>query len=233
MTARVLLLTEDSAKDAHATLEALLRKLLQSVQRHDALRVRVDPPSAQAARGAHRNEWKARGKPHVTAMLRELATHIAQEDKFAVFHVDADATWTDGRRRVPQNLALFEHRVRQPLRLLLAGKNAAAIARLFVLHPHYSIEAWLYQNDREALRILAETPCSHGCRAKVEAWKAERALLDEVEKPKDTTPCLRDRHNLALTNGLPIDDVLAAEKSLHEARDHLAASTELCAALEA
>ena len=115
----------------------------------------------------------------------------------------------------------------------MAGKNPAAIARLFVLHPHYSIEAWLYQNDREALRILSETPCSHRCREKVEAWKADRALLDEVEKPKDTTPCLRDRHNLALTQGFPLDEVLAAEKSLHDAREHLSANVELCAAIGA
>lgn len=236
MTVRVLLLTEDSGSEAHATLEAILRKLLQHVVQHDSRKVAVEAPHASLTKAAHANKWKSRSgadEPAIRALVRAIATRLEQARSFVVFHVDGDCTWN--ARASSENRRAFEHIVRQRVRALLQAKKGSSehIARLFVLHPHYSIEAWLYQNDREALRILAEPPCSHGCRAKVEAWKADRALLDEIERPKDTTPCLRDRHNLTLTRGLPIDDVLSTEKSLHEAREHLAANAELCAALEA
>ena len=106
----------------------------------------------------------------------------------------------------------------------------AALARLVLVMPFWSIEAWCYQNTDVAIRLCHE----HHSGADVslfQRWQQDRTALDDVPKPKDTA-CLRDRHNRELSSqGFPADDVYLAGTSFAAAVDALASIPDLRAAL--
>ena len=86
------------------------------------------------------------------------------------------------------------------------------MARLLECVPFYSIEAWLYQSTDAAL-ALCRSNYQGADASTFSKWAENRALLDEVLKPKDRT-CLRDKHNEELADGLPVREVLQAGRSL-------------------
>ncbi|MFZ6177988.1 hypothetical protein [Nannocystis pusilla] len=106
------------------------------------------------------------------------------------------------------------------------------LSKLFLLVPFYSIESWLYQNAVTATRLCRQnTACRGRCVAQLEAWEADRGLLDEVDKPKNRL-CIRDRHNAELAGaGYPLAAVIAAEKSLHDALTSMRGCVALTTAL--
>jgi hypothetical protein len=111
------------------------------------------------------------------------------------------------------------------------GEHAERLARLRLLVPFYSIEAWLYQNTREAARLCDEDGCKQ-CKPTLEAWARERASLDNVSRPKEKL-CLRDKYNTRLAAaGFPADEVFAADASFTKAVTELLDCAELMSALE-
>ncbi len=95
------------------------------------------------------------------------------------------------------------------------------------------VEAWLLQNTVDAARICSE---EHGEPAHLDAFerfRADRALLDEIVKPKEAT-CLGSKHNRALTDqGFPAREVEAVGKSFHASVEALRGCSDLVAALGA
>ena len=239
----VLVLSEDSSKDAHDTLVAVIKKMFQliepSCQTH---RIAFEPTPEAHISVVRANAWKSTSRAshqEQVALRRTIATKLGENDGFVLFHVDGDRTWAD--RHQSENRAKFQKLVIDPVRLLLmqlepSGKLSAddvdrRITRLCPLMPFYSIEAWLYQNIARAMRICRD---QYGGRdlARFEEWQADRGLLDEVPQPKDGV-CLAAKHNRELaTQAFPHEVVHEVGKSFTHAVNTLRACHGLQAALE-
>jgi hypothetical protein len=240
----ILLLTEDSAKEAHDTLASLAKRMLQIiVPRCGTHRIEIKPANDEAKRAMHANLWKSdkpRDHRKLTDLRRTIATKISEADPpgFVFFHADGDRSWS--LRATSENRQKFSDRIRHGVEQLVVSalerkaaleEREATMARLHLLMPFYSIESWLYQNGRAAIAICH---AEHGGQdaERFEAWESDRGALDEVEKPKEQT-CLGSRHNLRLAKeSFPTDAVYEAKKSFEEAVDGLFKCSELVAALE-
>ena len=219
--ARVLVLTEDGSATAVGTVQSLLRHLLVQVARTaDLDRVDLAPiPESRARKVLPGNVWKSAKKtagPGVVDLAQRIATRLVLDDGFVVQHLDGDRVW--GERGTSENVLAFQNvisrRVRANLRhseKLDATEIDAHMRRLLVLVPFWCIEAWLFQNTLDARTHCSHT--GHQCSQRLDAWAADRTLLDEVPTPKDLL-CFGTRHNLALAGPLfPSDELLAAGKS--------------------
>jgi hypothetical protein len=114
--------------------------------------------------------------------------------------------------------------------LPLTPERAAEVTkRLFVMHPCYSVEAWLYQ----ATDVLAE--CCAKSHQKTEhqrliaGWAEDRTLLDEIERIKDgeLSGCVGDQRNELLAAAFPADQVFLAQRSWTEFVEQLRLSEAL------
>lgn len=233
-TLRVLVLTEDSSKQAIPALQQLLRaafKLL--VPGHDSRLLKVEPlPSNESAiRACHANEWKNRRSPHLPRLLGHIASHLAQDATLVAFHVDSDTTWS--RRSESENRTKFLTIIREGVKKVLCGaaqnpiaprrpkylseaEADRALGRLVVMHPCYSVEGWLYQAVDEVLTRCRARHSSDEHRRVIESWRSDRTLLDEVLRPKELLDCLGAFHNEALAANFPSQEVLAAKRSWAE-----------------
>lgn len=131
-----------------------------------------------------------------------------------------DEISTAVRRLVKDDLAKKERQ----------GEEDAIMSRLCLLSPYYSIEAWLYQNTYVAKALCHK---HYGGRdvELFEKWEANRALLDDVKRPKEET-CLRAKHNRELAElNFPAEPVYYAAASFTESVNRLMACAALCAAL--
>lgn len=240
----VMVLTEDAAKDAYDTVRALAREMLKllvpSVQTD---RISFKPLEDENARRAmHANLWKSTrplDQPSIRLLIRTIITELLKQDGFVLYHIDGDRPWAE--HASSDNVHQFHERMLRPiqdgLRYALGKQQPSEstlierIKRLRLLVPFYSIEAWLYQNTREAIRLCAEEGCGQ-CPPRLEAWKLSRASLDEVPQPKETL-CLRDRYNAHLAHsGFPSIEVFEAGASFSDAVTNLLDCTELLDALE-
>ena len=152
---------------------------------------------------------------------------------FVFFHVDGDVPWSRARAGT-NHRKWHELVVDRVVRHVRAKKSEAetlaARQRILLLGPHYSIEAWLYQNTVESTRACRDQHRAAHVRT-LEAHLADRAGLDEVMQPKAHF-CLQDRHNLALAEKrFPIEDVEAAGASFAASLDGLRACADLVSAL--
>lgn len=239
--ASLLLLTEDSGRDAHATHEALVRSMLRLIAPgHDASAIAIEPAN-DAQRDAMRgNIWdstKADDRPRKIALVRSIATRLCESNLHVVlFHYDGDRRWSD--RDTCARHATFEKHVVTPItqhpKFLerTPEQRARALARLITIVPFYSVEAWLYQNTPVAIGLCNK---HHGGQhaATFARWAADPGALDEERKPKDAA-CLSDKFNLALaTERFPAEDVVAVGKSFHAAVERLRGSADLVALLAA
>jgi hypothetical protein len=243
----VLLLTEDGSPRADEVLRLLLVKLLGhlapgAVTRDDA--TWWEPASADARDIVQANSWKNPRRRDRIRFLQYIAAKLTQEQGFVFFHVDGDRAY--GERATSENLQKFETLIREPVKIILerppaqrrerrrlasdssAGDIRHQLDKLILLMPFYSIETWLFQNTDVASRLCPGTPrCRHGCAEKLAAWRRERGALDEVIRPK-LELCLGARHNIALVKErYPLDEVLEAKKSLHDALDALRSCSAL------
>lgn len=240
-----LVLGEDSADDAQATLVALARKLLRLVDPYyDEQHVRFEPPEGTSVRAALRgNLWKSK-EPRDYAKRRELVGYIATkllegERAFVLYHIDGDRPWKE--RESGENAAKFrdfimtdvrqfiEHRLRQ------SGRDAGEISlsQLLLLLPYYSIEAWLFQNAQTGRRLCQENEACGGKHVELfDGWEKDRTVLDDEVKPKELV-CFRSKHNRDLASGLDVDAVYYAERSLYATVEELMASAPLVRALAA
>ena len=237
--ATLLLLTEDSGKDAPATHEALVRSMLRVIAPgHDAKAIAIEPANdgqREAMRGNGWDSTKAEDRRRQIALVRSIATRLCESNLHVVlFHYDGDQPWSE-RTPCPRH-AVFARRIVAPVAQLIVNRTAAqrerALARLITIVPFYSVESWLYQNTEVAQRLCVK---HHGGRHvdTFARWASDRGALDEQHKPKDTS-CLSDKFNLALaTERFPAKDVCAVEKSFHAAIERLRASVDLMGLLEA
>lgn len=236
----ILLLTEDSGADAPQVLRALTERTLRLVAPGtDMDRVALVPAEAPARQAMRFNGWKARdGEGHKkrTELARALATQLARQDRaaFVFFHVDGDRPWSESQRgALSENVNAFERQVLPGVRLLLEQHGQVErLDRLFLIVPFYSVEAWLYQNTDELVRLYARHHPGHADLATLEAWRAQPGDLDEVPQVKRRL-IVRDQHNLQLAQVFPARRAHEVEKSYHRLVEQLRASAPLISALDA
>jgi hypothetical protein len=246
----VLLLTEDSGTKSFETLRSVARELLKQadeyVQTH---RISFEPLRNELALQAiHANIWKstkARDRPKQVELIRTIATQVMLEDGWVLFHFDGDRTWA--ARETSENMEKFQKQVWERVRELVGSTLAksqsgstlqeaeararARMARLKTVVPFYSMEAWLFQNTREAVRLCQEHYQGRDV-SKFQEWAQDRTALDEVDQPKKKT-CLGAAHNhdLASNGGFPAREVRAAGKSFAATVESLLQDAELREAL--
>jgi hypothetical protein len=94
----------------------------------------------------------------------------------------------------------------------------AATRRLFVMHPCYSVEAWLYQSTPELAEICRSIHERADHQELIRQWSVDRSALDEVEAPKDgvLNRCVGALHNERLATAFPSSEVEAAQRSWSE-----------------
>lgn len=252
--ARILVLTEDSGKQAQPTLQKLLKESLKLVVEGVDLnpaRVRIEPlPENERARQAvSANQWKEQPPTRETILLLGLiAARLLEPAGFVVFHFDTDRVWTE--RHASENRQKFEEIIcdgvrrilrgeaRQPVNprprpMLTAEQIETALGRLIILSPCYSIESWLYQATKELHAYCQDRHKSEEHVQRIESWSADRTLLDDVSRPKhEALPCVADHHNEELASAFPAEDVWLAERSFHESVERLRACPALLEALE-
>ncbi len=239
--ARVLVLSEDDARDAVPTVQALLRHMMRQVEPEANLdRVALDPlPDSLASTVVAGNVWKsAKGTANagIVDLVQRLARHLVLADGFVVHHVDGDRVWAE--RATSENVAKYQavivRRVREQVRVWTAKQKRgvevdARMGRLLVLMPFWCIEAWLFQNGVEARRRCPDP--MHECRPRLDAWSAAPDLLDEEQTTKERL-CFKSRHNLALaSDAFPAESVAAIGKSYAAAIEALRACAPLVEAL--
>lgn len=253
MSATILVLSEDGAENAGDTVKNLTVHILRLIAgpgweaQQRISQVRLEPPASPAVRRTVRAQlWKSKN-PRDYRDQTELSAYIADRlvarDSFVVFHIDGDCRWTERpgpalaqfdqflQRRV---LPIIQHRLgsASPRRgVAPATPPLVDVAdRLLLMVPYYSIESWLYQHTREAIRMCEQ----HHRGAHVELfqeWRHDRALLDEVYQPKEAV-CLSDQHNLELSgSGFPADEVWGAGTSFAETVGRFLSCAALCRAL--
>lgn len=233
-TIRVLVLTEDSGKQAIPVIQVLVRSAFRLLAlSHDPRRITIHPlPSNEGAiRACHANRWKDPRSPERPRLLALIAGHLLQDGGVVVFHVDSDTTWTS--RSTSENRQKFEAIIRRGVKAVLCGsapnpiarrpvkyldatEAEAALGRLVVMHPCYSIESWLYQAVDDVLARCRAKHANEDHQRQIESWRSNRALLDEVSRPKEMLDCVADRHNDDLAALFPAADVHAAMRSWAE-----------------
>ena len=239
-----MVLTEDSGAGAYDTVRALAKEMLKllvpGVRTH---RVHFTPLADENARRAmHANLWKSTNRldqPNIRLLVRSIITELLKPDGFVLYHIDGDRPWSE--HESSENERAFTSRMLPPIKagvrdFLQKQPHAAAepgerMKRLRLLVPFYSIEAWLYQNAREARRLCEEEGCKQ-CAVKLADWEMDRASLDEIPRPKGAL-CFQDKHNAHLaSSGFPARDVYDAGASFARTVDGLLECDELTTALE-
>jgi hypothetical protein len=240
----IQVLTHDTGKHAHDTMVALCKKMLQLVEPAcQTQRIEFEPAREAARHVVNANRWKG-GKKHRERvdLLKTIATKIGERNGFVFFHVDGDCAWsrrdaTDAREKQLETL------IRQPLRALLLASGVRGqpmsgpevenlLARMQLLIPFYSVEAWLYQNIDVAIALCQ---AHHGGKDadRFASWRERRHELDELERPKQQL-CLQDRHNKELAEtAYPARAVYELGASFAATVDSLRACGALCLALRA
>ena len=124
----VLVLSEDGAKDAYETVVALAKKLFRAVDEQcQTHKIGFDSPGEEIRLAARRNTWKGTDSQHDrprVALVREIATTVAQENSHVLFHIDGDRTW--GNRSSSENrfaACLDQMRASDPLVADLAATH--------------------------------------------------------------------------------------------------------------
>ena len=146
------------------------------------------------------------------------------------FYAMAVARFSSPHRRKSENI---EKLCTMLLPMVDKVVSAQARSRLLLALPHYSIEAWLYQNLDHIESIAISHPKREALLALVAAWRADRSTLDAVERPKDRCP-LGDSVNLDLAaRSWPAKEAYAAGASYAASLDAWRTCADLLAALQA
>ncbi|MFS8070928.1 MAG: hypothetical protein ACMG6S_31560 [Byssovorax sp.] len=237
----LLVLTEDGAATGHATIVAIVKRMLQLVvPDYQTHRIGFEPKDERAQGAVQGTGWKDETPKHYAELnlaLRTIATKLGREDGFVLFHIDGDRPWS--RRDSSENVAKFETIVVARVRQLLRGRPGgtpedaeARLRRLFPIVPFYSIEAWLFQHTEVAVRLCRERHKGRDI-GTFESWKRDRTAIDEVVKPKDSV-CLGSAHNLECAgSGYPAQEVFEAGRSYAICVERLRACVELNELLDA
>jgi hypothetical protein len=239
----ILVLSEDSSSEAYDTVCALAKEMLKllvpGVQTDRVgFKPREDENARQALKGSYWKSQNSLDQPALRLLIRTIATELLKPDGFVLYHIDGDQIWSE--RASSENEREFRKRILQPVQAALHQALSKQprpettaekrIKRLRLLMPFYSIEAWLYQNTREALRLCMEEGCKL-CQPKLAKWEQSRASLDEEWQPKKAL-CLRGKYNSHLASGFPASAVYEAGASFTHAMMDLLDCDELTAKLE-
>jgi hypothetical protein len=254
--ARILLLTEDTGNQAQPTVQKILKEALKLVMPGADLnpaRIRIEPllDNERALQAVSRNNWKEHPPTRDTIILREaIAARLLEPAGFVIFHFDTDRVWAE--RHKSENRDKFKVIIREGVRRILRGEAPlpfpqrprpiltpeqieAALERLLVLSPCYTMESWLYQATKETLAYCREEHDSNEHAQRIESWAKDRTLLDEVLQPKDNKKegltCVGDKHNAELAKSFPAEEVWHAKRSFFESVERLRACTALVEAL--
>jgi hypothetical protein len=223
----VLLCTEDSGGQAHATLAALVGAMLRLVDSEcDADLIAILPADEEARLalgGRKARAWTAEGHRNRLRLAAKIADQVArdQPDGFVAFHFDGDRPWS----KEPGDLRDYEKIRRIVIDRLAEPRRGdrtyppERIERLLLVAPYWSIEAWLYQNTPVAKRICVREHPRGRHRNQFASWEHDRASLDEVEKPKERC-CLGAKHNQELA------ETSFPARAVHEAGASFAATVE-------
>lgn len=237
----ILLLSEDGSEGARPTLKALVKKMMRLVDEHCLTNeLRFDEGDDAATTIARGNRWKSTNPKHrrdIIALRRTLATKVTEQPPgFVLFHVDGDRSWSE--RALSENRAKFDKIIVDKVREVLVHDHPdwtsaeldRCMARLVVLVPFYSIEAWLYQNIKRARELCRIHHGGHHFQ-QFDDWERDRAALDEIVKPKDVG-CLQSKYNRDLAeSAFPHREAHAAGASFRAAVEALRACQDLCDAL--
>jgi hypothetical protein len=239
----LLVITEDSGADGHATILAVVKRMLRLVvPDYQTHLLGFEPKDPQAQAALQGTGWKNKSKdPKAqfdrTMALRTIATKLGRKDGFVLFHIDGDRTWSE--RKSSENVELFKERVIEIVRTILIHLLPCSVQdaelklrRLLPVIPFYSIESWLFQHTDVAIGLLSDR--YHGRDvAKFELWASDRTALDDVKKPKEEV-CFSDVHNLDCAGpGYPAQAVFDADSSYAACVRSLQACTELRVLLDA
>jgi hypothetical protein len=240
----ILLLTEDTGGDAFETVKAVAHKLLFAVDGAiDISRIEFSEAdeAARVGMGFHRYRSKnPRDNRYKVDLAQSIATRLLRGDldPFVFVHVDGDRKWEERGQEPDEPLCTnkrdFQRDVLPRVQALLeqARRSEQSVRIRFVV-PFWSIEAWLYQNTREARKICDEhAPRYERDRDIFDGWEREPRALDEFVQPKERGPSFHDKFNRQLAASLPGAKVRAVGKSFAHTIEHLASSDELRAALE-
>jgi hypothetical protein len=247
----VLLLTEDKGgfKTLHQMVKELLKQVDEHVRTHEK-KITFEPVrSREVLEVVQANNWKSKGARYLRSrvdLITLIAIQLELPHGWVFFHFDGDRRWS--ARDSSENRQKFEELIRGPVRLKiqervverkreLASRTEEVkryaeerMSRLKMVVPFYSMEAWLFQNTREAIRLCEER---YGGRdiGRFQAWAEDRTALDEVPRPKEAV-CLGAIHNLELaTQGFPAREVRAAGSSFAAVVEALTEDSELREAL--
>jgi hypothetical protein len=257
----IVLLTEDGAKYAHETLEAIARGMLPLVEARCRMN-RIDfPKPSQILRGVmHGNQWRSRNpkdtglRSRIVLFGRFVAEKLleghtrpdAEAPGFVFFHFDGDHAWQDRHLTRDEKVADLQDFLRRQVIPAIDG----ALHRQRETDSKVDVEA-----GRKAalLRLRRLTPfysieawlfqntaearrlCSRTCGKHVnelEVWEADRGMLDEFDKPKEALPCIKTQDHVALaSHSFPARAVDALGKSYAAAVDNLRRCRDLRVAL--
>lgn len=236
----VLLLTEDSGERAFATFEALARKILHLLgEPCDLSRVVFERADERGRAAMGFNAYKStspRDHGKQLDLANAIATRLLRGDEVFVFvHVDGDRRWSERGPTPPlcDNQRLFEANVLRRVRAQLEQRGQLErLERLLYVLPFWSVEAWLYQNTAEALKICAEhDPRHERDLSRFQNWAAEPAAIDEVERPKHAAQTFQDRYNARLARSFPAGKAYSLGLSFAYTVDRMKASAPLTEAL--
>ncbi|HEX5744691.1 MAG TPA: hypothetical protein VFZ09_00530 [Archangium sp.] len=230
-------------------VKEILKQVDEHVETHETKIVFEPLRSKDVLEVVQANNWKSKGARYHrsrTDLITLIAIQLELHNGWVFFHFDGDRPWA--ARDSSENRQKFKELIWEPVRLKiqerLVGRKPelatrteevkkyadARMARLKTVVPFYSIEAWLFQNTREAIRLCKER---YGGRdvEQFNAWAQDRTMLDEVLKPKEAV-CLGAVHNLELAStGFPAREVRAAGRSFTAIVEALSQDSELREAL--
>lgn len=207
----VLVLTEDTGDNAHDTVCAVVEKVLFLLEPGlDRQKLAFGKATERARAGMGFNCYKsASGRDHdkKVDLAQAIARHLLVTDRDAIIfvHIDADGPWsTRDEIHLCANARRFsEEIVRRVAAILEQQQQPHRLDQIALLVPFWTLESWLYQNTREALRICQEYPQYRGEAAHFELWQQRPHLLDEHVRPKDTVR-FGSKYNLRLASeGFP------------------------------
>lgn len=230
---RTLVLTEDSGADAHDVIRGVLRCMFCLIDgQTQTQQINFEPANARAKAVMQANGWEDKKRRELVDLRQAIAEKLV-EGGFVFFHFDGDQIWS--RRQACKRPGKFREMIVDKARIILEGmvgidEAQERLKRLHAITPFYSIEAWLFQNERVACRLCRDAG-AHADHARFMAWAADRTLLDEVYQPKEQVS-FKGQHNKALTVGFPSEAVRQTGQSFAEVVDRLRADDALLAALK-
>ncbi|MED5372240.1 MAG: hypothetical protein VX899_14570 [Myxococcota bacterium] len=189
---RFVLYSEDKPKSAGASRN-LAKRAMQCLEPN--LRTHEiggeSSQDKQVVRACEAQAWRGKRAGAVRkALLRDLKTRIAT-GQWVVFHLDADVPWGG----LPPVLDVVEKQ-------LFAKLEPRERAKVLLMVPHYSLEAWLYLNKKAVAELAARQPTAKLALVWLEENADPKGGLDHLLKPKDRCP-IHDKYNDLLSERWP------------------------------